>query len=86
MGQEIRAAAYQEADFQRFCQRLQAETELLGRLVAAKACSEAEPVAGFEIEAWLLDAQMRPAPANQAFLQSFGQPLAARSWRNSISN
>ncbi|OAI10778.1 glutamate--cysteine ligase [Methylomonas koyamae] len=76
MGQEIRAATYQEADFQRFCQRLQAETELLGRLVAAKACSEAEPVAGFEIEAWLLDAQMRPAPANQAFLQSFGQPLA----------
>jgi len=76
MGQEIHAAAYQDADFRRFRQRLSAETELLGRLIKNRACSEAEPVAGFEIEAWLLDDNMQPAPANHAYLQSFAHPMA----------
>lgn len=76
MGQEIRATAYRDADFSRFRQRLAAETALLGQLIGRKACSESPPVAGFEIEAWLLDADMRPAPLNEAFLQSFRNPMA----------
>lgn len=76
MGQEIHSSAYQAADFQRFQQRLRDETELLGELIKSHACSEADPVAGFEIEAWLLDEQMRPAPMNQAYLRSFAHPLA----------
>lgn len=76
MGQEIHAAAYQDTDFQRFRQRLALETALLGKLIKGRGCSEAAPVAGFEIEAWLLDAQMRPAPMNQAYLQAFAHPLA----------
>lgn len=76
MGQEIHVAAYQDADFQRFRQRLSLETELLGRLIKNRACSEAEPVAGFEIEAWLLDDQMRPTPLNQTYLQAFAHPMA----------
>ena len=76
MGQEIHGSAYRAADFQRFQQRLRDETELLGELIKSHACSEAGPVAGFEIEAWLLDEQMRPAPMNQAYLHSFDHPLA----------
>lgn len=76
MGQEIHGSAYQAADFQRFQQGLRKETELLGELIKNRACSEADPIAGFEIEAWLLDEQMRPAPMNHAYLQSFEHPLA----------
>ncbi|CAD6876653.1 glutamate-cysteine ligase family protein [Methylomonas fluvii] len=76
MGQEIRAAIYRDADFQRFRERLAAETELLGRLINSRACSGAEPVAGFEIEAWLLDDDIRPAPMNQDYLHSFAHPMA----------
>lgn len=77
MGQEIRTTAYQDADYRRFQQRLNAETELLGKFIQARACSEAPPVAGFEIEAWLLYDDMRPAPLNEAYLQSFNNPMAA---------
>lgn len=76
MGQEIRATNYRDVDFRRFHQRLTAETELLGKLIDKRACSEAAPVAGFEIEAWLLDDDMQPAPANQNYLQSFANPMA----------
>jgi gamma-glutamyl:cysteine ligase YbdK (ATP-grasp superfamily) len=76
MGQETHAAAYERADFERFHRQLAAETRLLGELLDKKACSERSPVAGFEIEAWLLDGDMRPAPCNERYLQSFDNPLA----------
>ncbi|QPK65562.1 glutamate--cysteine ligase [Methylomonas sp. LL1] len=76
MGQEIHASAYQDADFQYFYRRLAAETELLGRFIQDRICSEAPPVAGFEIEAWLLHDDMRPAPLNADFLRSFNHPMA----------
>ncbi|MGY6277588.1 glutamate--cysteine ligase [Methylomonas sp. MgM2] len=77
MGQEIHTTAYQNADYRRFQQRLDAETELLGKFIQDRACSEIQPVAGFEIEAWLLYDNMRPAPLNEAFLQTFNNPMAA---------
>lgn len=77
MGQEVHTTSYQDADYQRFYQHLHAETELLGKFIQDKACSEISPVAGFEIEAWLLFDDMRPAPMNEAYLQSFNNPMAA---------
>lgn len=77
MGQEIHSQVYQLADFQYFQQRLAVETKLLEKLIAQGACSEHNPVAGFEIEAWLLDAAMQPAPCNAAYLSSFNNPLAS---------
>lgn len=77
MGQEIHTTSYQDADYQRFYQRLLAETELLGKFIQDKVCSEIPPVAGFEIEAWLLYDDMRPAPLNEAFLQTFNNSMAA---------
>ncbi len=77
MGQEVRSHIYQPADFQRFQQQLAVETRLLEQLIIQGACSERSPVAGFEIEAWLLDDEMRPAPCNAAYLSSFNNPLAS---------
>jgi gamma-glutamyl:cysteine ligase YbdK (ATP-grasp superfamily) len=77
MGQEIHSQVYQLADFQYFKQQLALETKLLRQLITQRACSERSPVAGFEIEAWLLDAAMQPAPFNAAYLSSFNNPLAS---------
>jgi gamma-glutamyl:cysteine ligase YbdK (ATP-grasp superfamily) len=76
MGQEIHTQAYQLTDFQRFHQQLTLETKLLEQLITQGACSENSPVAGFEVEAWLLDQAMRPAPCNESYLASFNNPLA----------
>ncbi len=76
MGQEIHTTAYQEADYKRFHQRLTAETELLAKFIEDRHCSEQAPVSGFEIEAWLLFDDMRPAPLNESYLKSFNNPMA----------
>lgn len=76
MGQEIQTTAYSDSDYRRFRQRLSAETELLAEMIQHKAFSEAPPVAGFEIEAWLLHDDMQPAPLNAAYLRSFNNPMA----------
>ncbi|MDD2760061.1 MAG: glutamate--cysteine ligase [Methylomonas sp.] len=76
MGQEIRTTAFQDADYRRFQRCLHAETELLGKFIQNRLCSEAPPVAGFEIEAWLTYDDMRPAPLNEAYLLSFNHPMA----------
>ncbi len=76
MGQEISDAHFKPEDFQRFKQQLQQETLLLEKMLDSRAFSEQDPVAGFEIEAWLVDHSMRPAPVNELFLASFDNPLA----------
>jgi gamma-glutamyl:cysteine ligase YbdK (ATP-grasp superfamily) len=77
MGQEVHTEVYQLADFELFRQRLAMETRLLEQLIIKGACSECAPIAGFEIEAWLLDDDMRPAPYNASYLSSFNNPLAS---------
>lgn len=77
MGQEVHTQIYHPADFQRFHQQLAKETKLLEQLITKGACSECSPVAGFEIEAWLLDDAMRPAPFNASYLSSFNNPMAS---------
>jgi gamma-glutamyl:cysteine ligase YbdK (ATP-grasp superfamily) len=77
MGQEVHTEFYQPADFELFRQRLAIETQLLEQLITKGACSEHGPIAGFEIEAWLLGDDMRPAPCNASYLSSFNNPLAS---------
>ncbi|MDO9424891.1 MAG: glutamate--cysteine ligase [Methylobacter sp.] len=77
MGQEVHTQVYQAADFQHFQQQLAVETKLLEQLITQGGFSERNPVAGFEIEAWLLDDAMQPAPCNAAYLSSFNNPLAS---------
>lgn len=76
MGQEISFSQFDQADFDRFYQKLKLETVLLKKMIKQKACSTRAPVAGFEIEAWILDKNLRPAPINDSFLSSLNNPLA----------
>lgn len=75
MGQEIDAVTFSDADRARFCARLAHETALLRDRHAAGRLSHAGPVAGFELEAWLIDRNFFPAPHNQSFLDRLGDPL-----------
>ncbi len=77
MGQEIDHSHFQQKDFDAFMQRLTQETELLGRYFAEGQFDEHPPVAGFELEAWLVDEHLHPAPINQAFLQRLNSPLVS---------
>lgn len=77
MGQEISLTQFEESDFENFHQKLEQETALLGRLIEQKCCSQRQPVAGFEIEAWLVDSAMRPSPTNRQFLATLNDPMAS---------
>lgn len=76
MGQEITFSQYDEADVHRFHRKLRQETELLTRLIQENTCSSSNPVAGFEIEAWLVDKALQPAPVNKQYLETLNDPLA----------
>jgi len=75
MGQEINAATFSEQHRAQFAGRLASETALLREMYAAKKLSSCGPVAGFELEAWLIDRNFFPAPHNQSFLERLGDPL-----------
>jgi hypothetical protein len=77
MGQEISLAQFDEKNFERFYQKLKQETHLLSQLIEQNACSTHQPVAGFEIEAWLVDENMRPSSTNENYLATFNHPWAS---------
>jgi gamma-glutamyl:cysteine ligase YbdK (ATP-grasp superfamily) len=74
MGQDIQTVAFSAADFERFGERLHAETAKLVALIKQGALSQRAPVAGLELEAWLVDESGRPAPRNEEFLARLGAP------------
>ncbi len=76
MGQEISFSQFDRSDFEHFYKKLNNETALLKKILEQKACSKRAPVAGFEIESWLLDKNMQPAPINKHFLSTLNNPLA----------
>ena len=77
MGQEIDDYHFSDSDFEEFQQRLKAETELLGQWFSENAFDESEPVGGFELEAWLIDHKLRPAPINNQFLQAMDDDMVS---------
>ncbi len=77
MGQEISLSNFDQGDFDRFYQKLKEETALLGHLIDNDGFSTRAPVAGFEIEAWIVDSNCRPAPINARFLRTLNHPLAS---------
>ena len=74
MGQDIEHTRFDGHDFACFEQHLRAETELLHALVEERGLSAHAPVAGLELEAWLIDAQGRPAPRNDEFIERLASP------------
>ncbi len=78
MGEEILSSQFSKQDHARFQARLEAETRLLQRYFDEQHFSSAQPVAGFELEAWLLDPeQFQPLSINDAFLKQLNSPLAS---------
>jgi len=77
MGEEIRNSQYQPDDFKQFHEKLKTETELVSQWFHDNHFSSASPVAGFELEAWLVDEQFRPSPLNDIFLKQLNDPLAS---------
>ncbi len=77
MGQEISGARFYKRDFDHYRQQLEIETGLLAALFHQNHFDTGPPRAGFELEAWLVDAQGRPAPINGEFLRRLNDPLVS---------
>jgi hypothetical protein len=75
MGQEITRTRFSDADFRDFHRHLAAETRLLSRLPDSGGFSDRRFVAGFELEAWLLDHAGFPNPVNQSYLRALNDPM-----------
>ncbi len=75
MGQEITSTQFKKSDFDAFAQRLKQETELLADWFAGKRFENKQFVAGFELEAWLIDHNYLPSPCNEAYLARVNNPL-----------
>lgn len=68
MGQNIDRSEFSERDFSEFTDRLRTETEKLSDWFETGRLDEVHWVGGFELEAWLTDADWAPAPLNEALL------------------
>ncbi len=82
MGEEILSGTFSKADFTRFKQALEKETEQLQQWFRDKKFSTQPPRAGYELEAWLVDEHLEPAPINKTFLQKLNSPLASPELAN----
>lgn len=70
MGQEIVSSEFSDEDFRRFQQCLIEETDLLAQWLKSGFFTDRDRVAGFELEAWLVDPNYLPAPINEQFLDA----------------
>jgi len=75
MGDEIDRRYFDAEDFSRFRARLDEETLLLRELFSRGEFSERGDVAGFELEAWLVDDAGDPLPDNEKYLAALNSPL-----------
>jgi len=75
MGQEISITHFSDADFLLFRDRLSEETARLHRFAETGGFQETRYIAGFELEAWLLDHAGFPNPINEAFLRKLNDPM-----------
>lgn len=76
MGQEIAKSRFSSKDFDSFHQNLTTETNLLKQAIEQKVFSDSTFVSGLELEAWLINQQMQPAPINEDYLSALNHPLA----------
>jgi hypothetical protein len=75
MGDEIQRRYFDAEHFSTFRARLDEETELLRQCFETGRFSPRGDVAGFELEAWLVDGHGDPLPANDRFLALLDNPL-----------
>ena len=82
MGEEIRTSSFSDADFDHFKKSLIKETALLESWFKDKKFSTLSNRAGYELESWLVDEQLYPAPINDTFLKKLNSPLASPELAN----
>jgi hypothetical protein len=75
MGREIDHSRYGAREIEAFAARLEQETALLGRMAEQAVFDDTRHVAGFELEAWIVDPGFFPLPINDALLEELGNPL-----------
>ncbi len=75
MGDEIRRRHFNATDFSIFRRRLDVETNLVAELFADDGFSRRGDIVGFELEAWIVDAEGQPHADNQRLLEIIGNPL-----------
>lgn len=75
MGKDLKTTHFAEADFAAFVDRLRDETALVESWEREGRFSDEPATGGFELEAWLVDANMQPAPANAQFLAAADSAL-----------
>jgi len=75
LGQEIEHSHFRKQDFLEFEAHLHEETQLLDDYFQQNRFESGHPVAGFELEAWLIDREGQPLPANDRFLDVLDSDL-----------
>ncbi len=75
MGSEVSHRFFEAEDFSKFRERLDAETKLLKGVFDTHSFSARGDVAGFELEAWLVDQAGDPLADNERFLEELASPL-----------
>ncbi|UCH38659.1 MAG: hypothetical protein JSU67_10820 [Gammaproteobacteria bacterium] len=75
MGEEIQTENFEQADYDRFQQRLEQETELVRSLFAKHAFDNESRVLGYELELCLADASGRPSKNNIDIIKATENPL-----------
>jgi len=75
MGDEISRSEFSSEDFKEFKQRLRKESSTLKSWFENNDFEATEGKCGFELEAWLVDKNYRPAPVNETFLENVNDPF-----------
>jgi len=74
MGEEIKYSRFTRSDYQKYEKHLKQETEILAEWFNSHSLSNREAVAGYELEAWLIDDNASPCPRNEDFLEKAANP------------
>ncbi len=75
MGQEIFRTHFRKQDFDIYEIHLREETALLSRWFEEHLFPEEGRTGGYEVEAWLIDKDCRPAPINECFIERINDRL-----------
>ena len=77
MGQEISQSHFDGTDFDRFHRKLTTETQQLTELFKGNNIAHTNLIACLEIEARLVDENIRPAPLNEHYSSTVNEPLTS---------
>ena len=75
MGEEIQRRHFDAEDFRRFRRNLDSETHLVSDLFERDELSVRGDMVGFELEAWIVNADGHPHPENRRLLEIVANPL-----------